>query len=108
MTTQRTIFAPISPNKRSREDIAEIDAELLQRTYGLGGGYQLLTQETEETKNPEENALELEQPETEEDSVILRGDNVPIVGLSIFKSGGKEAHYIQLIHIVGKLSETRR
>ena len=30
--TQRTNFAPTRPNKRSREEIAEIDAELLQRT----------------------------------------------------------------------------
>ena len=34
--TQRTIFAPTRPNKRSREEIAEIDAELLQRTHRLG------------------------------------------------------------------------
>ena len=34
--TQRTIFAPTGPNKRSREEIAEIDAELLQRTNRLG------------------------------------------------------------------------
>ena len=27
--TQRTIFAPTRPNKRSREEIAEIDVELL-------------------------------------------------------------------------------
>ena len=34
--TQRTIFAPTRPNKRSREEIAEIDAELLQRSNRLG------------------------------------------------------------------------
>ena len=34
--TQRTIVAPTRPNKRSREEIAEIDAELLQRTNRLG------------------------------------------------------------------------
>ena len=63
--TQRTIFAPIRPNERSREEIAEIDAELLQRTHRLGGGYHPLTEDTEETENPEEGELEPEQPETE-------------------------------------------
>ena len=34
--TQRTIFAPTRSNKRSREEIAEIDSELLQRTHRPG------------------------------------------------------------------------
>ena len=90
--TQRTIFAPTRPNKRSREEIAEIDAELLQRTNRLGGGYQPLTEENGEPENAEEGELEPEQPETEEDSLILRGDNLPIVDLSKFNTEGKEAH----------------
>ena len=77
--TQRTIFAPTRPNKRSREEIAEIDAELIQRTNRLGGGYHPLTEETGEPQNTEEGEIEPEQPETEEDSLILRGDNLPIV-----------------------------
>ena len=75
--TQRTSFTPTRPNKRSREEIAETDAELLQRTNRLGVGYQPLTEEIEEPENPEEGDLEPEQPKTEEDSVILRGDNLP-------------------------------
>ena len=102
--TQRTIFAPTRPNKRSREDIAEKDAELVQRTNRLEGGYQPLTEEDEKTENPEEGELEPEQPETEEDSVIMRGDNFPIVDLSKFNTDGKEAHYNQINHIVEKLS----
>ena len=74
--TQRTIFAPTRPNKRSREEIAEIDAELLQRTHRLGGGYHPLTEDTEETENPEEGELEPEQPETEGDSVIMRLEQI--------------------------------
>ena len=106
--TQRTIFAPTRPNKRSREEIAEIDAELLQRTNRLGGGYQPLTEETGEPENAEEGEIEPEQPETEEDSLILRGDNLPIVDLSKFNTEGKEAHYIQINHIVGKLSGNKK
>ena len=105
---QRKIFAPTRPNKRSREEIAEIDAEMLQRMNRLGGGYQPLTEQNEETENPEEGELEPEQPETEEDSVIMRGDNLPIVDLSKFNTDGKEAHYIQINHIVGKLSGNKK
>ena len=109
--TQRTIFAPTRPNKRSPEDIAEIDAELLQSTNRLGGGYQSLTEENGEPENAEEGKIEPEQPETEEDSLILRGDNLPIVDLSKFNTEGKEAHYIQINHIdhiVGKLSGNKK
>ena len=45
--SQRTIFAPSRPNKRSTEEIAEIDAELMRRANRLGGGYQPLQEETE-------------------------------------------------------------
>ena len=34
--TQRTVFAPSRPNKRSREEIVEIDAELIRRANRLG------------------------------------------------------------------------
>ena len=105
--TQRTIFAPTRPNKRSREELAEIDAELLQRSNRLGG-YQPLSEETEETENPEEGEIEPEQPETEKDSVIMRGDNLLIVDLNKFNTDGKEAHYIQINHIVGKLSGNKK
>ena len=88
--------------------IAEIDAELLQRINRLGGGYQPLTEENEETENPEEGELEPEQPETEEDSVVMRRDNLPIVDLSKSNTDGKEAHYIQINHIVGKLSGNKK
>ena len=36
--TQRTVFAPSHPNKRSRDEIAEIDAEIMRRANRLGGG----------------------------------------------------------------------
>ena len=106
--TQWTIFAPSRPNKRSQEEIAEIDAELLQRTNRLEGGYQPLTEENEETKNPQEGELQPEQPETEEDSVIMRGDILPIVDLSKISTDGKEALYIQINHIVGKLCGNKK
>ena len=87
---QRTIFAPIRPTKRSREEIAEIDADLLQRTNRLGGGYQQLAEGIEDPENREAGEVEPEQSETEEDSVILRGENLPIVDLSKFNTDGRK------------------
>ena len=53
---QRTIWVPSRPNKRSPEEIAEIDGELIQRANRLGGGYRPI----QEAEN------ELEQYEMEE------------------------------------------
>ena len=84
--TRRTIFAPSRPNKRSREEIAEIDAEANR----IGGGYQPI--EKEEQEEPEKTREgEIEQAaETEEDSVIMRRDNLPIVDLTKYNTDGKE------------------
>ena len=38
----------------------------------------------------------------------MRGDNLPIVDLTKFNTNGKEAHYIQINHIVGKLTGNRK
>ena len=84
--SQRMIFTPSRPNKRSREEIAEIDAELTQRAHRISGGYRPQQPEEEEEveeeepEAPEEGELQTEQNtvDTEEDSVIMRGDNLPI------------------------------
>ena len=94
--TQRTIFAPSRPNKQSREEIAEMDAELIRRASRFVGGYQPIEIE-EEQEEPEElpEEGEIEQAaETEEDSLIMRGDNLPIVDLSKYNTDGKDAKYI--------------
>ena len=46
--------------------------------------------------------------DTEEDSVIMRGDNLPIVDLSKYHTDGKEAHYIQTNHIRGRLTKNKK
>ena len=71
--TQRTVFAPYRLNKRSREEIAEINVDIMRRANKLGGGYQQIQEEPEE--NPEEGDINQEPEDTEEDSVVLRGDN---------------------------------
>ena len=67
----------------------------MRRANRLGGGYRPIAEEEEEPKEiREEGKLEIENAETE-DSVIMRGDNLPIVDLSKYNTEGKEAHYIQ-------------
>ena len=51
---------------------------------------------------------EVETAETEDNSVIMRGDNLPIVNLSKYNTHGKEAKYIQINHIVGKLTTNKK
>ena len=111
--SQRMLFTPSRPNKRSREEIAEIDAELTQRANRIGGGYrpkQVEEEEEEEPEAPEERELQAEQNtvDTEEDSVIMRGDNLPFVDLSKHHTDGKKAHYIQINHIVARTTENKK
>ena len=106
--TQRTVFAPSRPNKRSREEIAEIDAELIRRANRLGGSYQPLIEEQDEQPDEVREEGELENNETEEDSVIMRGDNLPNVDLSKYNTEGKKAKYTQINHIVGKLTANKK
>ena len=94
--SQRMIFTPSRPNKRSREEIAEIDAELTQKANRISGEYrpiQVEEEEDEEPEAPEEGELQAEQNtvDTEKDSVIMLGDNLPIVDLSKYHTDGKEA-----------------
>ena len=73
----------------------------------MQGSYQPIANEAEETEKPE-GEIEPEQVEKEEDSVILRGYILPIVDWSKFNKKGKEAHYIQISHNVGKLSGNKK
>ena len=58
--TQRTVFALSRPNKRSREEIAEIDAQIMRRSNRLGGGYQPMTEKQDEPEEfREEGELEI-------------------------------------------------
>ena len=95
----------VPTNKRSREEIAEIDAELMRRANRLGGGYQPKQEEPED--NPEEE-LKQEQEHKEEDSVILRADNLPIVDINKYNADRKEAKYFEINHIVGNLTANKK
>ena len=109
--SQRMIFTPSRPNQRSREEIAKIDAELTQRANRIGGGYRpIQVEEEEEPEAPDEGELQAEQNtvDTEEDSVIMRGDNLLIVDLSKYHTDDKEAHYIQINHLMGSLTQNKK
>ena len=70
----------------------------------------------EENRNPEQNDMEEEraeqpaEPEREaeqsetEDSIIMRGDNLRIVDLRKYITEGKESHFIQINHVVRKVT----
>ena len=109
---QRTIWVPSRPNKRSREEIAEIDGALIQRANRLGGGYRPIQEEENE---PEQFEMEDQPPEermndseSEGESQIIRGDNLPIVGPKNYNTEGKEAHYVQINQIIGVVTEGKK
>ena len=109
---QRTIWVPSRPNKRSREEIAEIDGELIQRANRLGGGYQPV-QAVEQIPNEiqaEEQPMEdrTMDSESEGESQVIRGDNLAIVDLKNYNTDGKEAHYVQINQIIGAITEGKK
>ena len=111
MNAQRQIWVPSRPNKRSREEIAEIDGELLSRANGFGGRYRPLEgraeeEEEQETQQPE--ILEEAQPDSEGESQVIRGDNFPIVDLKAFNTEGKEAQFIQINQVIDKTTGNKK
>ena len=54
LKAQRQIWVPSRPNKKSREEIAEIEGELLNRANRFGGRYQPLEERVEENPPQEE------------------------------------------------------
>ena len=71
MNAQRQIWVPSRPNKRSREEIAEIDGELLSRATRFSGGYQPLDDRTAEKGDLNNNNNNQQQPE------IIEEENEP-------------------------------
>ena len=91
--------------------MAQIDAELMPRANRPSVGYQPEEiNDEEQPEAPEEKEVQADQNtvDTEEDSVIMRGNNLPIVDLSKHHTEGNEAHYIQTNHIVATLTENKK
>ena len=106
MYAQRQIWVPSRPNKRSRQEIAEIDGELLtraNRSNRFGGGR---IKEEQEVPQPE-MAEETEQ-ESEGESQVIRGDNFPIVDLKAYNTEGKEAQFIQINQVIEKVTGNQK
>ena len=112
--SQGTVFALSTPNSKSREEVAEINAELLQRANRLGAGYQSLIavpkEKKEEPETPEEGEIDKEEnlDDTEGHRVIMRGDNLPIVDMRKYHIEGKETHYKQINRIENQLTASKK
>ena len=109
MNAQRQIWVPSRPNKRSREEIAEIDGELLTRANRFGAGYQPLEERVEEEQEPQqpENIEDTEQ-ESEGESQVIRRDNFPIVDLKSYNTDGKEIQFIQINQVIEKATGEKK
>ena len=116
MNAQRQIWVPSRPNKRSREEIAEIDGELLSRANRLGGGYQPIEDRTAEDEDPNNNnnhqqpeiIEEENEPESEGESQIIQGDNFPIVDLKAYNTEGREAQFKKINQVVEKMTGDKK
>ena len=110
MNAQRQIWVPSTPKKRSRQEIAEIDGELLTRTNRFGGGYQPLEDRIEDEEQKPQQPEEIEEAESgsEGESKIIRGDNFPIVDLKTFNTEGKEAQFIQINQVINKVTGNKK
>ena len=109
MNAQRQIWVPSRPNKRSRQEIAEIDGELLTRANRFGGGYQPLEERMEENQEtPQPEMAEETEQESEGESQVIRGDNFPIVDLKAYNTEGKEAQFIQINQIIEKTTGNQK
>ena len=109
MNEQRQTWVPSRANKRSREEIAEIDGELLSRANRFGGGYPPLNDriveeddlDNDNQQQPE--TIEDNEPESKGKNQIIRGDNFPIVDLEAYNTEGKEAQFIQINQVIEKM-----
>ena len=110
MSAQRQIWVPSRPNKRNKEEIAEIDGELLTRANRFGGGYQPLEERVEEDEHEPQQPEIIEEAETESEgeSQIIRGDNFPIVDLKAFNTEGKKAQFIQINQVIDKITGNKK
>ena len=108
MNAQRQIWVPSRPNKRSRQEIAEIDSELLTRANRFGRGYQPLEERREEQEAPQAEMAEETEQESKGESQIIRGDNFPIVDLKAYNTEGKEAQFIQINQVIEKVTGNQK
>ena len=108
LNAQRQIWVSSRPNKRSRQEIAEIDGELLTRANRFGGGYQPLEERREEQEAPQAETAEGTEQESEGESQIIRDDNFPIVDLKAYNTEGKEGQFIQINQVIEKVTGNQK
>ena len=100
--------------KRSREKIAKIDVELPSRANQFRGGHQPLNDRIVEEDNLDNNnnnnnnqqqpeIIEDNEPESEDESQIILGDNFPIMDSKAKNTEGKKAQSIQINQVIDKM-----
>ena len=106
---QRTIWVPSRP-KRSKEEIAETDGELIQHANRLGGGGKAINQ----SKNLRRTGPNPNGRKTPGGSVIRPGErrresnSLPIVDLKNYNTEGKGAHNVQFNQIIRVVTEGKK
>ena len=96
--------------KGAKEEIVELDGELLTRANRFGGGYQPLEERTEEEdQEPQQlEIIEKAEVEIEGESQIIRGDKFPIVDLKAFNTERKEAQFTQINQVMDKVTGNKK
>ena len=107
LNAQRQISVLSSPNKRNRDERAELDGELQNRANSFSGRYQLLEEKKEESEQPQ-NEIEENEPESQDESQIIRSDNFPIVDLNAYNTEGKEAHFVLINQIIDRMTGDKK
>ena len=95
---QRTVWVPARQNKRSREKLAEIDGQLINRANRLGWGFQPLAangiEPTEEIEPEPEELIGKPPPPPKARGTAnvpkIKGENMPIVDLRNYNKDGKK------------------
>ena len=84
--------------------------ELILRANTILGGYKPIVVEEEESpeEKREEGEIEQETVQTEDNGVILRGNNLPIMNLTKYNTDGKETKYLHIYHVVGKMNTNKK
>ena len=105
----RKVWVPRRPNKRGRDEVAEIDLELLFRNNEKnrwGGGYfefnELKPSSSKGKPNTSEQYTTEPEPisSTEENEVAKSSSDIPIADLKDYDIAEKTIHYIQINHVI--------
>ena len=109
MSAQRQIWIPSMPKKRSREENAEIDGELLSRANRFSGRYQPLEERREEEQEIQQlEIIEETEQESGSERQKIQFDNFTIVDLKAYNTERKEAQFVQINKVIEKVTGNKK